>query len=124
MKSIISLLVLCLITLLHLNNLHAQGVGVGTTTPSASAKLDINSTTQGLLIPRVTAAQRNAIANPATGLMVYDIDKKTICIFDGANWNPLMYTTSFSNLPPVILNPPSNFFHTGVFGFDIDISGN
>ncbi len=49
-------------------------VGVGTTTPDASAALDITSTTSGLLIPRITAAQRALIATPATGLMVYQTD--------------------------------------------------
>ena len=41
--------------------LYAQ-VGIGTATPAASAKLDITSTTQGLLVPRLTTIQRNAIS--------------------------------------------------------------
>ncbi len=45
--------------------------GIGTTTPNASSLLDMESTTKGLLIPRVTFAQRNSIATPATGLIVY-----------------------------------------------------
>jgi hypothetical protein len=52
------------------NILNAQ-VGVGTATPNSSAMLDVNSTSKGLLAPRVTAAQRVAISNPATGLVVY-----------------------------------------------------
>jgi hypothetical protein len=46
-------------------------VGIGTTTPRASAALDITSTTSGLLPPRMTQVQRNAIATPAAGLIVY-----------------------------------------------------
>ncbi|MBL4657917.1 MAG: hypothetical protein JKX73_07955, partial [Flavobacteriales bacterium] len=49
-------------------------VGIGTNTPDASAILDLTSTTKGLLISRVTLVQRNAIALPATGLMVFQID--------------------------------------------------
>ncbi len=49
-------------------------VGIGTPTPNATAALDIQSTTRGLLIPRMTAAQRVAISSPAQGLMVYQTD--------------------------------------------------
>jgi trimeric autotransporter adhesin len=49
-------------------------VGIGTVTPSPSAALDIVSTTKGLLIPRMTAAQANAITFPAAGLLIYQTD--------------------------------------------------
>ena len=52
---------------------HAQ-TGIGTTAPDASAKLEISSTTKGLLAPRMTAAQKNAITSPANGLLVYQTD--------------------------------------------------
>ena len=45
--------------------------GIGTTTPDASAALDITSTTKGLLIPRMTAAQRDAITSPTQGLIIF-----------------------------------------------------
>jgi hypothetical protein len=50
--------------------------GIGTTTPNASAKLEIASTDKGLLIPRMTKAQREAItlSSAANGLMVYQTD--------------------------------------------------
>ena len=48
--------------------------GIGTATPDASAKLDVSSTIQGFLPPRMTVAQRDAIASPAKGLMIYCID--------------------------------------------------
>lgn len=50
----------------------AQSVGIGTTTPNSSALLDITSTTKGLLMPRMTTAQRNAIVSPADGLLIYN----------------------------------------------------
>jgi len=54
----------------------AQGVGIGTgtTAPAASAMLEVASTTKGLLIPRLTTAQRTAISSPAQGLLVYQTD--------------------------------------------------
>jgi hypothetical protein len=51
-------------------------VGIGTNTPDASAVLDIQSSSnnKGILIPRMTQAQRNAIGSPATGLMIFQTD--------------------------------------------------
>lgn len=48
--------------------------GIGTTTPDVSAKLEVNSTNKGILIPRMTSAQRTAISSPANGLLVYQTD--------------------------------------------------
>ncbi len=61
-------------------------VGIGTTTPNASAELDIVSTTRGLLIPRMTAAERGLIIGlgiPETGLLVY----QTTAPIGFWNWN-------------------------------------
>lgn len=63
-----------------------SGVGIGTSSPAASAKLDISSTTQGVLFPRLTTTQINAIASPATGLTVYCTTENTICFFNGTTW--------------------------------------
>lgn len=54
----------------------AQGTSINTTgnAANASAILDVSSTTQGMLIPRMTLAQRNAISSPADGLMIYQTD--------------------------------------------------
>lgn len=49
-----------------------NNVGIGTLTPDASAMLDVVSTSKGMLVPRMTTAQRTAIAAPANGLLVYD----------------------------------------------------
>ncbi|MEO6039948.1 MAG: tail fiber domain-containing protein [Saprospiraceae bacterium] len=55
-----------------------------TATPHASAMLDIQSTTKGLLIPRMTTLQRTAIATPARGLLVFDIDLGKFFFCNGA----------------------------------------
>ena len=49
-------------------------IGIGTNNPDASAKLEINSTTKGFLAPRMTESQRNSIASPATGLLIFQTD--------------------------------------------------
>lgn len=60
---------------------------IGTTTNIASSKLTIESTTQGFLPPRMTTTQKNAIATPASGLVVYDTDLSKINFYNGASWN-------------------------------------
>ncbi len=52
----------------------ASAVAIGASAPSASAVLEVASTTKGFLFPRMTEAQRGAIGTPATGLMVYQTD--------------------------------------------------
>ena len=65
----------------------AGGIGVGTTSPLPSAVLDINSTTQGFLPPRMTNAQRLAISLPAVGLMVYCTDAtEGLYIYKSTGW--------------------------------------
>lgn len=61
-------------------------VGIGTTSPNASALLDVSSTTRGFLPPRMTNAQMVAIATPAAGLVVYDTTNNKLNVYDGTNW--------------------------------------
>jgi trimeric autotransporter adhesin len=77
-----------LVLLLFTDRLQAQSVGIGTTTPHLSARLEISDTAKGLLIPRMTFQQRNAIASPAKGLLVYVTSDSTFYFFDGA-WKPI-----------------------------------
>lgn len=62
-------------------------VGFGTTTPSASAILDLTSTTKGSLIPRMTTTQRDAISSPATGLQVYNTTVSALQYYTGSIWS-------------------------------------
>ena len=59
-------------------------VGIGTTNPAA--KLDIESTTSGVLLPRMTTAQVNAISSPSNGLTVYNTTLNTLCFYNGSSW--------------------------------------
>lgn len=68
---------------------NAQSVGIGTNSPAASSLFEINSTSKGMLMPRMSSAQRGAIVSPATGLLVFDTDTKTIWTFDGSLWKNL-----------------------------------
>lgn len=81
-----------LIYLLFLNSF-AQ-VGIGTTAPNTSSILDITSTNSGILIPRMTSAQRTAIAAPANGLIVYDTTTTSFWYFTGTIWVQLLNNTN------------------------------
>ncbi|MGB3006026.1 MAG: hypothetical protein WBC06_05940 [Chitinophagaceae bacterium] len=61
-------------------------LGIGTTTPNASAALEISSTTAGVLIPRMSTAQRTAITAPANGLLVYDSETNSYWFSESATW--------------------------------------
>jgi hypothetical protein len=64
----------------------AQNVGIGTTTPNPSAQLDVASTTKGMLIPRMTDAEKNAIPTPLQGLLVFNITTNSFQYFNGVSW--------------------------------------
>jgi len=67
----------------------ANGVSINNTSAvaNASSMLDITSTTKGILIPRMTTAQKNAIVTPATGLMVYDTNLQGFWFYNGTAWS-------------------------------------
>lgn len=64
-----------------------KGVSINASNTPAdpSAILDVSSTSQGLLVPRMTAAQRTAIASPANGLLVYDTDNKQFYYYNSVS---------------------------------------
>ena len=69
---------------------NAQNVGINSTgtAPNTSSMLDVSSTSSGLLIPRMTAVQRNALSSPATGLLVFQTDtREGFYYYDGTVWN-------------------------------------
>lgn len=96
-------------------------VGIGTTTPHSSAALDVQSTDKGMLVPRMTTAQRTAISNAATGLLVFDNTTGTFWFYNGTVWTELVggggsgqwtqsgnniYNSNTGNVGIGISNPP------------------
>lgn len=78
----------------------AQNIGINATgaLPDSTAMLDIASTTSGLLIPRMTTTQRNAIALPPNGLQVYNTTTNTLDIYKTNTWQSVAFTNNSSNL--------------------------
>ncbi len=68
---------------------NGSAVGIGTTTPAASALLDLSSTGRGLLPPRMSTTQRDAIATPVAGLTIYNTTLGAVNVYDGGTWRVL-----------------------------------
>jgi hypothetical protein len=83
----IAIALMCLHPLMHI----AQ-VGINTTgaTPDPSSMLDVNSSSKGVLIPRMTTSSRIAITSPAKGLLVYDSSLNNFWFHNGTSWNELI----------------------------------
>ena len=65
-------------------------IGIGTITPNISSVLDVTSGTKGMLTPRMGTTQKNAIATPAEGLIVYDTDLKAFYYYSTGAWVPIV----------------------------------
>ena len=86
MKQLLYLLFLTALS----STLTAQSVGVGTLTPDASAALDISSVSKGILIPRMSSAQRELISTPASGLLVFDLTTNSFWFRNTNAWVELV----------------------------------
>lgn len=71
------------------NNYFQGTVAVGTTTPNANAILDVSSTTKAFMPPRMTTVQKNAVAVPTAGMVVYDSTLNKLCVYTGAAWQTI-----------------------------------
>lgn len=78
---------MCSMLLLGQNSF-SQGVAINENQadPHASAILDVSSTDKGILVPRMSTAQRTAIGSPAKGLMVFDNDLNQFWFYNGTGW--------------------------------------
>jgi hypothetical protein len=72
----------------------AQGVGISEVliTPDPTAVLELRSTLRGLLAPRMTTGQRDAIATPAIGLLIYNTDANAFNYYNGTVWIAILNT--------------------------------
>jgi len=62
-------------------------VGIGTASPGASNLLELSSTTKGFVLPRMTKVERDAIASPVAGMMIYQTDNMPgLRVYNGTNW--------------------------------------
>jgi hypothetical protein len=88
--------------------------GIGTTTPNTSSLLEIKSTSKGLLIPRMTLTQRNAIAAPATGLLIYQTNSTPgFYYYSGTAWTAVTQKIKAWSLTGNSgTNPSANFIGT------------
>ncbi|MDP3723090.1 MAG: hypothetical protein Q8R91_06305, partial [Candidatus Omnitrophota bacterium] len=93
-------------------------VGIGTTSPAATAILDLTSTTKGLLAPRMTTTQRDAITSPAAGLLLYNTSTNAYNVYNGTSWGAVgggsgdVLTTSTNTFTattasPILIKPSS-----------------
>jgi len=81
-------------------NVSGQGISIngGGSSPDSSAILDIQSTTKGLLIPRMTLEERDAILMPVLGLMVFQTDDvQGFYYYDGSSWVPVTRSSTDIN---------------------------
>src|SRR5262245_14317128 len=108
MKTQIITLALAASMIFSMRNLQAQNTfpstgaaGIGTTTPNAASILDVVSTTKGALIPRMTKDQRDLIASPAQGLLIYQTNSTPGLYYYDGGWAavaPKNANKSLSNL--------------------------
>lgn len=108
---------LFLILLILCSKGFSQNVGIGTTTPNASAALDITSTTGALLLPRMTTAQRDALTG-TTGMMIYNNSTQTIQGYH----KPYTYSRTTTDVSQIVSNT-ANFGNGMAQSFIPAISG-
>ena len=93
---------------LTLKNLHSQGVTIGSNNPpDASAVLDLQSTQKGLLLPRLTTVQRNAIQLPSRALVIYNTNNECIEGYFPGGWKALQCDCNSAPPSPALISGPT-----------------
>lgn len=83
-------------------------VGVGANNPNPSAQLEISSTSKGLLPPRMTITQRNAIISPATGLIIFNTTNNALNIYFSGAWYQLSNSVVLGSIASLVTASPIN----------------
>lgn len=85
--------------------------------PNGSAMLDVKSTVSGFLPPRMTIAQRNAINNPAAGLLIWQTDSiQGLYYYSGTNWVSVIGSGAGGNSPSLCIDYDGNAYPTFTIG--------
>ncbi len=92
----------------HNGGLVINNTGASNPTPDPSALVDMQSSTSGLLIPRMTTAQMNLIQNPANGLTIYATDTYCFMYYTGTAWTPISCACSGAPTAPVAFTGTNN----------------
>jgi len=108
-------------SMLSVYGVYAQSVGIGTSTPHSSARLHIEDNQRGLLIPRMTTAQRDAIASPADALLIFNTTTRCFEMYNAPNssWVPLGCMTSCNAVPsaPTSITGPTSVCPGGDYNY-------
>ena len=112
MKQIINITLIFTLLTAH-QIINAQGVVVtdeASYVKATSAVLDLNSTSKGLLPPRMSTRERDAISEPAEGLIIFNTNNKSLEVYDGVSWNSA--TSKFICGPSQIADISGNIYNT------------
>ncbi|MCW5898296.1 MAG: hypothetical protein KIT10_03415 [Flavobacteriales bacterium] len=90
----------------------AQGVGINNPAPDPSALLDLTSTDKGLLVPRMTTAQRDGIPVPALSLLIFNTTNERFEYHNGSAWVPFILNTGWLTTGNAGTNAATNFVGT------------
>lgn len=132
-KRIYAFVLFLMLSSLTLTMASAQSVGINTLNPDPAAALDIQSTTGGLLIPRMTTAQIEALVNPPDGLMVYNSELQNSVMFVQGSTYELFNnvatsaTTILTGLTPSVWvgingTTPTDLLGLDIYRFQMDLS--
>jgi hypothetical protein len=104
-----SFFTILLLFICHLTYTQSVGINTDGSTPDKSAILDVKSSNQGFLLPRITNAERDGINQPAMGLLIFNTEELSLQVFDGEFWRPITMGPCFLSAPSSIAGNTTPF---------------